>query len=56
MALLGFHCFVWAFSSCSNQGLLSIEVLGLLISLQWLLWSWSTGPSMWTLVAAGREL
>ena len=42
MAMLGFHCFVWAFSGCSSQGLLFIAVLGLLISLQWLL-LWSTG-------------
>ena len=32
MAALGFHCFVWAFSSCGEQGLLFIAVCMLLIA------------------------
>ena len=43
MAMLGFHCFVWALSSCSSQGLLFTAVLGLVISFQWLLLLWSMG-------------
>ena len=31
LAILGLCSFVWAFSSCSEQGLLFIVVLGLLI-------------------------
>ena len=31
MAALGFHCCAWAFSSCIEQGLLFVEVSGLLI-------------------------
>ena len=32
MAGLGLHCCVWAFSSCSKQGLLFMAVCGLLIA------------------------
>ena len=32
MAVLGLHCCVWAFSSCSEQGLLFFAVCGLLIA------------------------
>ena len=32
MAVLGLRCYVWAFSSCSEQGLLYIAVRGLLIA------------------------
>ena len=32
LAVLGLHCFTWAFSSCSEQGLLFIVVCGLLIA------------------------
>ena len=32
MAALGLHCRAWAFSSCGEQGLLFIEVHGLLIA------------------------
>ena len=31
LAMLHLHCFVWAFSSCGNQGLLFLAVHGLLI-------------------------
>ena len=30
--MLGLHCCVWAFSSCSEQGLLFVAVHGLLIA------------------------
>ena len=32
MAALGLRCCVWAFSSCGEQGLLFVVVLGLLIA------------------------
>ena len=32
LAALGFHCFAWAFSSCSERGLLSVAVRGLLVA------------------------
>ena len=32
MAALGLHCCTWAFSSCSEQGLFSVAVCGLLIA------------------------
>ena len=32
LAALGLRCCVWAFSSCSEQGLLIVEVRGLLIA------------------------
>ena len=32
LAALGLHCWVQAFSSCSEQGLLFVEVCGLLIA------------------------
>ena len=32
LAALGLHCCIWAFSSCSEWGLLFIEVHGLLIA------------------------
>ena len=31
LAVLGLHCCSWDFSSCGEQGLLSVAVLGLLI-------------------------
>ena len=31
-AALGLHCCAWAFSSCSEQGLLFVEVRGFLIA------------------------
>ena len=31
LAVLGFHCYTWAFSSCGEQGLLFVVVHGLLI-------------------------
>ena len=32
MAVLGLHCCTWAFSSCSEQGLLFVAVRRLLIA------------------------
>ena len=32
LAVLGFHCSTWAFSSCSEQGLLFVAAHGLLIA------------------------
>ena len=32
MAALGLHCCTWAFSSCSERGLLFVAVRGLLIA------------------------
>ena len=32
LVVLGLHCCVWAFSSCGEQGLLFLEVSGLLIA------------------------
>ena len=32
MSGLGLHCCTWAFSSCSERGLLFIEMRGLLIA------------------------
>ena len=32
LAMLGLYCFVWAFSSCSEHGLLFIAMHGLLIA------------------------
>ena len=32
MAALGLHCYMWAFSSCGEQGLLFVAVRGLLIA------------------------
>ena len=32
MTALGLHCCMWAFSSCSEQGLLFVMVRGLLIA------------------------
>ena len=32
MAALGLRCWVWAFSSCSEQGLIFVEVHRLLIA------------------------
>ena len=31
LSVLGLHCYTWAFSSCSKQGLLFVMVLRLLI-------------------------
>ena len=31
LAALGLHCCTWAFSSCGEQGLLFVEVRGLLV-------------------------
>ena len=41
MAALGLHCCVWAFSSCSEWGLLSLWCVG--VSLWWLLFLQSMG-------------
>ena len=32
LAALGLHCYTWAFSSCSEEGLLFVAVRGLLIA------------------------
>ena len=32
LAALGLHCCTWAFSSCGEQGLLFVEVRGLLVA------------------------
>ena len=32
LAVLGLHCYVWAFSSCGEQGLLFVAMRGLLIA------------------------
>ena len=32
LAVLGLRCYAWAFSSCSEQGLLLVAVHGLLIA------------------------
>ena len=32
LAVLGLRCYVWAFSSCGEQGLLFVAVRGLLIA------------------------
>ena len=41
LAVLGLHCYTWAFSSCGERGLLFVAVRGLLIG--WLLLLQSTG-------------
>ena len=41
LVTLGLPCCLWAFSSCSEQGLLCLAVHGLLMG--WLLLSWLTG-------------
>ena len=40
-AEIGLRCFVWASSSCGEQGLFSLQCTG--FSLPWLLLLWSTG-------------
>ena len=49
MAALGFHCCVWALSSCGKWELLFVVVQS--FSLQWFLLLWSTGSRYMGLVA-----
>ena len=46
LAVLGLHCFAWAFSSCDMQGLtLELEYMG--FSLQWLILLSGLGSRVW---------
>ena len=54
LAVLGLRCFVWAFSSCREQGLLFVVVFRLLIVLSSLVGgAWALGAPVSVVVAPG---
>ena len=53
MAVLGLGCCTWAFSSCSERGLLFVAVCGLLIAVASRCRAWALGAWASVVVAHG---